>query len=113
MRSTMPAASSWQAGLVQALAEAGDTPGVTVLPFGSMTTAAPGPSDVDLALVYEVGRRGAALRLRERLRTTVRRHTGLGCDFVVVSRAEADRERRQPQLRDDIFAGLDEAVAER
>lgn len=111
MRSTTRVTSSWPVGLVRALAEAGDTEGVTVLPFGSITAGAPDPSDVDLALVYEIGRRDAALRLRERLRASVRRHVGLGCDFVVVSRAEAEHERRRPQLRDDVFAGLSDASA--
>ncbi len=106
MRSTTPATSSSQAGLAQALAEVGDTLGVTVLPFGSLTIGSLDPSDVDLALVYEAGRRDAALQLREQLRAAVQRHVGLSCDFVVVSREEAERERRQPQLRDDVFAGL-------
>lgn len=113
MRSTTLAPSSWQAALARALTEAGDTLGVTVLPFGSLTTGSPDPSDVDLALVYETGRRDAALQLREQLRAAVRRHVRLDCDFVVVSRVEAERERRQPQLRDDIFAGLDSTLAHR
>lgn len=108
MRSTTQATSSLPAALVRALAEAGHTAGVTVLPFGSLTTGAPHPSDADFALVYETGRREAALQLRERLRAAVHRHVGLGCDFVVVSRAEAEQERRQPQLRDDVFAGLND-----
>ncbi|GGM16236.1 hypothetical protein GCM10011594_40330 [Nakamurella endophytica] len=78
-----------------------------------MTTGSPHPSDVDLALVYEPGHREAALNVRERLRAAVHRHVGLPCDFVVVSRVEAEAERRQPQLRDDVFANLDDTLAHR
>ncbi len=106
MPSTTPAPPSWQADLARAIADAGQEWGVQILPFGSLPAGSPDPADVDLALVYEPGRRGAALRLRERLRAAVLHHVGLGCDFVVVSRAEAEQERRQPQLRDEIFRGL-------
>lgn len=82
MRSTTQATSSLLAGLVLALAEAGHTAGVTVLPFGSLATGAPHPSDADLALVYETGRREAALQLRERLRAAVHRHVGLTRRFT-------------------------------
>jgi predicted nucleotidyltransferase len=104
--STTPAQRSWQAELAGAIAEAGQEPGVQTLAFGSVLAGSPHPSDVDLALVYEPGHRGAALQLRERLRSAVLHRLDLACDFIVVSRAEAEQERRQPQLRDDIFRDL-------
>lgn len=111
MRSTTPAATTWQAALERAVADAGAEPGVTVLPFGSLAAGAERPRDVDLALVYEPGRRAAALRLRERLRAAVGRHLRLPCDFVVVSRAEAEHEREDRRLRDDLFRDLPPATA--
>lgn len=106
MPSTTLAPRSWQAELSRAIAEAGQEPGVQTLLFGSVTAGSQHPSDVDIAIVYEPGGRGAALRLRERLRSAVLQHLGLVCDFIVISRAEAEQERRRPQLRDDIFRDL-------
>jgi len=74
-----------------AVAAAGAEEGVAVVIFGSVARRETHPGDVDVALIYGVGRRDAALALRERIRTSVHEQTELGTDFLILNSAEAPK----------------------